>query len=921
MGWLDSAVYSRQSNPTRDRFSPCCSSLNFEKGVIMKNPIKYLLMALALGAACCLQTATAHAQGTNFTYQGQLLSGGAPANGIYNLTFTLFNTNASGVAIAGPVTNSATGVTNGLFTVAISFGAGVFTGTNYWLEVAVETNGGTNFSTLAPRQAVLPTPYAIYAGSANSVNGTVSAEQLTGDANANFFAGPSGNTTTTGSANTADGETALQNNTSGNNNTADGSGALVANKTGSGNTAGGHSALGANQFGSFNTAYGYGALANNGTGSNNIALGYQAGFNNNTGSSNIDIGNQGLSADNNIIRIGDGQTQTYLAGVINGNGGGVTNVNALTLAGGTAIGAGSANVISASGTTDSFIGGGGTNNILFNSFYSVIVGGQDNIIQPNAGWSFIGGGQGNVTYSGWSFIGGGDSNLVGYGTRGSTIGGGSGNTNSGNYATVPGGYQNLASGSNSFAAGEEAQAVHSGAFVWSDGEGTPFVSTANNQFSVRANGGVRFITGGAGVTVDGLPITSSNLLAYGSLTMQAGTDANLKATNNVNITSGLAMDLKSGTTTTIEGGAEVKLSAPGASVDLIGGGVTLSGTLLDFESPVNMSGLVTMPGPVSAGSLTASSILVNSSATGGPTSASSALEVYGSGTGGGLAANARALKVLSPASFGAAISCDATGISGGQDWDFFSTGGSASEGQGKLVLRCDSMNTEPMTLTTNEVGIGTTSPQQALSVVGGINLDQAGQNIGNVNSNSLTFGSGSGEGIASKRTSGGTQYDLEFYTSFNNRMIILNNGNVGIGALVPGAMLQVGTATCNGSSWLNTSDRNLKEDLAAINPGAVLEKVAALPITKWKYKVEADGMEHLGPMAQDFHAAFGLNGADDKHIATVDEEGVALAAIQGLNQKVEARDAEIQTLRQQNDALAERLAELEATVKGMAARR
>jgi phage shock protein A len=60
-------------------------------------------------------------------------------------------------------------------------------------------------------------------------------------------------------------------------------------------------------------------------------------------------------------------------------------------------------------------------------------------------------------------------------------------------------------------------------------------------------------------------------------------------------------------------------------------------------------------------------------------------------------------------------------------------------------------------------------------------------------------------------------------------------------------------------------------------------------------------------MAQDFHAAFGLNGADDKHIATVDEEGVALAAIQGLNQKVEerlkAKDDEIQDLKQSVEQL------------------
>src|SRR5208337_3527564 len=107
-------------------------------------------------------------------------------------------------------------------------------------------------------------------------------------------------------------------------------------------------------------------------------------------------------------------------------------------------------------------------------------------------------------------------------------------------------------------------------------------------------------------------------------------------------------------------------------------------------------------------------------------------------------------------------------------------------------------------------------------------------------------------------------------------------------------------AYCNGTTWVNGSDRNAKEDFAAINPRTVLEKVSALPITQWKYKVEADGTEHLGPMAQDFHAAFGLNGADDKHISTVDEGGVALAAIQGLNQKLETedkqKDTEIQDL-------------------------
>ena len=103
----------------------------------------------------------------------------------------------------------------------------------------------------------------------------------------------------------------------------------------------------------------------------------------------------------------------------------------------------------------------------------------------------------------------------------------------------------------------------------------------------------------------------------------------------------------------------------------------------------------------------------------------------------------------------------------------------------------------------NGVGINTASPQQNLSVNGGMNIDQADSNNGSLNNNNpngpgvgLTFGSNSGEGIASQRTSG--RDSLDFYTGFAQRMIILNNGNVGIGTINPASALQVnGTATVN----------------------------------------------------------------------------------------------------------------------------
>jgi hypothetical protein len=90
------------------------------------------------------------------------------------------------------------------------------------------------------------------------------------------------------------------------------------------------------------------------------------------------------------------------------------------------------------------------------------------------------------------------------------------------------------------------------------------------------------------------------------------------------------------------------------------------------------------------------------------------------------------------------------------------------------------------------------------------------------------------------------------------------------------------------------SDRNIKENFTPVNPAEVLDKVAALPITRWNYKDDPSA-QHIGPVAQDFRAAFGL-GSDDKFITTVDADGVALTAIQALNSKVTGHENEIRKL-------------------------
>jgi hypothetical protein len=122
----------------------------------------------------------------------------------------------------------------------------------------------------------------------------------------------------------------------------------------------------------------------------------------------------------------------------------------------------------------------------------------------------------------------------------------------------------------------------------------------------------------------------------------------------------------------------------------------------------------------------------------------------------------------------------------------------------------------------------------------------------------------------------------------------------------------------------NNSDRNVKEDFEPVDPREVFEKVAALPISRWCYKT-TPGVQHLGPMAQDFYAAFNL-GKDDRHITTVDADGVAMAAIQGLNEKFETKsenaeqrlqrlEEQNKDLKEQNKTLEERLNALEQIIQ------
>jgi hypothetical protein len=239
------------------------------------------------------------------------------------------------------------------------------------------------------------------------------------------------------------------------------------------------------------------------------------------------------------------------------------------------------------------------------------------------------------------------------------------------------------------------------------------------------------------------------------------------------------------------------------------------------------------------------------------------------------------------------------------------------------------------------------SGRPVLKIAGGLNLDSFIHMSGNLNfdsaSGSINYFTG-----AQIRDNGFGGLIVQLANNIPGSGVMEVNGNVFCGDVASGKITANGNVSASGDfigtgnvivpngivsaqhmevtgnisatngtvfalAFVNSSDRNMKEKFAPINSMEILERVASLPISRWNFKTDAD-TRHIGPMAQDFYSAFNV-GLDDKHIATVDEGGVALAAIQGLNQKLDQKDTEIQKLKSQNVSLEKRLADLEQLVK------
>lgn len=188
------------------------------------------------------------------------------------------------------------------------------------------------------------------------------------------------------------------------------------------------------------------------------------------------------------------------------------------------------------------------------------------------------------------------------------------------------------------------------------------------------------------------------------------------------------------------------------------------------------------------------------------------------------------------------------------------------------------------------VGINTAPPLASVELTVQSDADDADyasvwlkQKAANGNGMLLSIGDGAGSNDASL-----------YIDHFNGvaqarRVELLGSGAVIIRSNIVQGASGV-TMAPNAGSWSSLSDRRLKTAIQAVDTGAILDRLLATPISTWSYIAQGEGIRHLGPMAQDFAAAFGL-GENDTTIATIDADGVALAAIQGLNAKLERENA------------------------------
>lgn len=863
----------------------------------------YRLLCLCAGLLA-LSALSAFAQYSEITYQGRLLSNGAGANGQYYLQYRLFDAETGGSELCfNRITIQLAG---GMFTAQMPLPLAAFTGADRWLDLAVSPDDvGAHYVQITPRQKLTPTPFALYAYKSQwsglsgipeefqdgiddvgpTYNAGIGLELVAGEfrlANLGVTSEHlAGGAVTSGKlANRAVGTIALDLN------------AVTADRI-------------------ENLAVTTAKLADGAVTGEKIPNGAltAAHFPANTFWSAT--GNSGTTGGTHFIGTTDNQPLDFK----------VNSIRALRLATNSVlstpnlIGGHMSNAVTA-GAQGIVIGGGGASGSSnrVTDDYGVVAGGIGNQAGDNAG---------TIIDHAYATVSGGQLNIA-----------------SGIYATVPGGNRNTAAGAYSFAAGGQAKANHAGTFVWADTTGTDFASTSTRQFLIRAYNGVgincndpAYALDVAGIIrardggfqcPDGTILSSATVRGdvsgtLPSLTLGAGTVTTTKLADQAVTAAKIANNTITGSQLAA-GAVAGSVIADGAITpskvfdgtclseirDDDGAGSTLDADLLDGHDSSYFS----------AGGHTHGNTYW---AIGGNTLAAQAVI-------GTLNDYPLTVKVNNERVLYIEFSRASPNIIGGHwaNWAADGTSGATIGGGGQTYTSnwiTDSYSTIGGGEDNRAGDNAGTFIDAAYATVGGGKSNQANGLYATVPGGLANYASGKYSFAAGRRAKAyhdgsfvwGDSSDVNLATTAANQFIVRAGGGIWLGtnsspSIPAGTFLNTSTGAylTSGGAWTSTSDRNVKTDIVPVDGDAILRKLAVLPISTWTYRAEP-GVRHLGPMAQDFAAAFQL-GNNDKAITSIDSEGVALAAIQALNRRVMADNA---ALRAQVAELQQRLTRLD----------
>lgn len=544
------------------------------------------------------------------------------------------------------------------------------------------------------------------------------------------------------------------------------------------------------------------------------------------------------------------------------------------------IGGGRENSIDAQ---DATIGGGASHVVLGN--FGVIGGGFDNAIGTDSNGSVIAGGlENNIQIDTTSsVIGGGRENTVGDNAFGITIAGGVINTANGDHATIGGGEGNTVDNGATHAtiSGGELNEIDDnavGATIAGGGDqhidaGARF-GTIGGGRSNRIDGDVLYATIAGGGRTDSNNATTGNRIFdnYGTIGggggNRAGSDDDDAASQVFATVSGGEVNRALGRRATIGGGFDNLVGASSATISggssgraydnfcTIGGGSN-NRTGSDDGDTGDQSHATVAGGQNNEATAWGASVL------GGRTNSARNVDASVAGGSDNIAAG--------NASFvGGGIRNQATGS--------HSTiaGGSNNESSGRFAMIPGGSNCIAAGEFSLAAGFNAQANHDGSFVWSDFSLNNDVIETASFADNSFTV-----------RASGGTRF-------YSNNLA------------TTGVQLPAG-----GGAWQSLSDRNSKENIEPVDSQAVLDALASIEISTWNYIAQDDSIRHMGPMAQDFYSAFNI-GEDERRITTIDADGVALAAIQGLQQRLALQQELIAAQAKLIEQMQQRLAKLEA---------